>query len=71
MNNLPSKEKYIMFLEPKYFKKHIFKTIYNKILNRLKNKGIPSIRGSGRGEQFVKTIVEVPRKLNNKQNLDY
>ena len=40
MSLLPSKEKYIMFLETKYFKKHIFKTIYNKILKRIKNKGI-------------------------------
>jgi hypothetical protein len=40
MSLLPSKEKYIMFLEAKYFKKHIFKTIYNKILKKLKNKGI-------------------------------
>ena len=38
--SLPSKEKYIMFLENKYFKKHIFKSIYNKILKKLKNKGI-------------------------------
>jgi hypothetical protein len=40
MSLLPSKEKYIMFLELKYFKKHIFKTVYNKIIKRLKNKGI-------------------------------
>jgi hypothetical protein len=40
MSLLPSKEKYIMFLESKYFKKHLFKTIYNKIIKRLKNKGI-------------------------------
>ena len=38
--SLPSKEKYIMFLDTKYFKKHIFKTAYNKILKRIKNKGI-------------------------------
>jgi len=34
---------------------------------RLKNKGIPYLRGNGRGDQFVRTIVEVPKKLNEKQ----
>jgi len=34
---------------------------------RLRNKGITSLRGNGRGDQFVKTIVEVPKKLNEKQ----
>ena len=40
MSLLPSKEKYIMFLEDKYLIKHIFKSVYNKIMKRLKNKGI-------------------------------
>ncbi len=40
MSSIPSKEKYIMFLENKFFRKNIFKSIYNKILKRLKNKGI-------------------------------
>ena len=34
---------------------------------RLRNKGIPHLRGGGRGDQFVKTVIEVPRKLNEKQ----
>lgn len=34
---------------------------------RLKAKGIPFIRGNGRGDQYVKVVVEVPRKLNEKQ----
>lgn len=34
---------------------------------RLKGKGIPYIRGNGRGDQFVKVNVEVPVKLNEKQ----
>jgi molecular chaperone DnaJ len=37
---------------------HIFK---------LKGKGIPYLRGSGRGDLFLKVRVEVPRKLNEKQ----
>jgi len=33
----------------------------------LKNKGIPSVRGYGRGDQYVKVKVVVPKKLNDKQ----
>lgn len=34
---------------------------------RLKGKGITYIRGGGRGDQYIKVNVEVPRKLNEKQ----
>jgi len=34
---------------------------------RLKSKGIPFLRGNGRGDQYVKINVEVPKKLNEKQ----
>jgi molecular chaperone DnaJ len=34
---------------------------------RLRGKGIPYLRGSGRGDQYVKVIVEVPKKLNENQ----
>lgn len=34
---------------------------------RLKNKGIPFLRGSGRGDQYVKVNIEVPKKLKEKQ----
>jgi molecular chaperone DnaJ len=34
---------------------------------RLKNKGIPHIRGYGRGDQYVKVFVEVPKNLSDKQ----
>lgn len=34
---------------------------------RLKDKGIPRIRGNGRGDQYVKIIVEIPKRLNEKQ----
>lgn len=34
---------------------------------RLKEKGIPKIRGNSRGDQYVKVIVEVPTKLNDAQ----
>lgn len=34
---------------------------------RLKGKGIPSIRGYSRGDQYVKVNVKVPRRLNEEQ----
>ncbi len=34
---------------------------------RLRGKGIPFLRGSGRGDQYVKVQVEVPKKLNDRQ----
>jgi molecular chaperone DnaJ len=34
---------------------------------RIRGKGIPYIRGTGRGDQFIKVVVEVPKKLNEKQ----
>ena len=34
---------------------------------KLKGKGIPHLNGRGRGDQYVKVTVEVPRNLNNKQ----
>lgn len=34
---------------------------------RLKNKGIPYVNGRGRGDQYVKVIVEIPKKLSKAQ----
>ncbi|MGO1043962.1 molecular chaperone DnaJ [Clostridioides difficile] len=34
---------------------------------RLKEKGIPRIRGNSRGDQYIKVVVEIPKKLNDKQ----
>lgn len=34
---------------------------------RLKGKGIPHLRGNGRGDQYVKVEIDVPKKLNDKQ----
>ncbi len=34
---------------------------------RLKGKGIPDLRGSGRGDQYVRVSIEVPTRLNEKQ----
>jgi molecular chaperone DnaJ len=34
---------------------------------RLKNKGIPALYGSGRGDQFVTVVVETPKNLTSEQ----
>lgn len=34
---------------------------------RLKGKGVPNLRGFGKGDQLVKVTVEVPRRLNSRQ----
>ena len=34
---------------------------------RLKGKGVPRVNGHGRGDQYVKVIVDVPKSLNDKQ----
>ncbi len=34
---------------------------------KVKGKGIPFIRGNGRGDQYIKVNIEVPKKLNEKQ----
>ena len=34
---------------------------------RLRNKGIPALRGGGRGDQLVRVRVEVPKKLTHEQ----
>ena len=40
INSLPTNEKYIMFLNPHFFKKSFFKSIYQKLVDKLENKGI-------------------------------
>jgi curved DNA-binding protein len=34
---------------------------------RMKGYGVPGLKGSGKGDQFVKISVEVPKKLNDRQ----
>ena len=34
---------------------------------RLKGKGVPRVNSSGRGDQYVKVIVDIPKNLNEKQ----
>lgn len=34
---------------------------------RLKGKGVPRVNSSGRGDQFVKVVVDIPKKLTDKE----
>ena len=36
-------------------------------LFRLKGKGVPRVNSSGRGDQIVRVIVDIPKNLNEKQ----
>jgi hypothetical protein len=65
--SLPSKEKYIMFLENKYFKKNIFKSVYNKIVKRLKNKGIVLFEI----ETAVEKLKILHKNINRKCNITF
>lgn len=35
---------------------------------RLRGKGVPRVNGHGRGDEYVKIIVDIPKSLNEKQN---
>ncbi len=37
------------------------------VVFRLRNKGVPYINGRGRGDQYVRVLLEVPRNLSGKQ----
>ncbi len=39
----------------------------NGTVFRIKGKGLPSIRGSGVGDEHVKVVIEIPKKLSKKQ----
>lgn len=50
-----------------YVKYHIPEGTQTDTVFKLKGKGIPSLRGMGRGEQHVKVKVEVPKNLSQRQ----
>jgi len=55
--SLPTNERYVIFLLPKYFTKSFFNKIYQRILNSLENKGV-----------LVFNIKETIKKLKDIQN---
>jgi molecular chaperone DnaJ len=45
----------------------ISKGTQNGKLFRLRGKGVPHLRGFGRGDQIVRVLVKIPTNLNKKQ----
>jgi molecular chaperone DnaJ len=45
----------------------ILRGTQNGAIFRLKGKGIPNLRGYGRGDQIIETVVKIPVNLNKKQ----
>ena len=66
MNKLPTNEKFVIFLNPRYFKTSFFKSFYDKLKENLENKGITiyNIKTS------VKEIKKQYEENNNKLLFD-
>ena len=62
MNKLPTNEKYVLFLNTRYFKKSIFKSFYDKLKENLENKGITIFN--------IKITVKEIKKLNEETELN-
>ncbi len=58
--NLPTNQKYVLFLHPRYFKNSIFKSIYKRIKKNLENKGIVVFN--------INNAIAELHKLENKKN---
>ncbi len=63
MNKLPTNEKFIIFLNPRYFKTSIFKSFYDKLKENLENKGITIYN--------IKTTVKELKKNMKKILINY
>ena len=48
-------------------KVNITRGTQNGAIFRLKGKGIPNVRGYGRGDQIIETMVKIPVNLSKKQ----
>lgn len=46
---------------------HIHEGTQHGDVFKLKNKGVPSVHGHGKGDQFVKACIEIPRNLTSEQ----
>lgn len=67
MSKLPNNEKYIMFLQPIYFKKHYFNSTYKKIKRDLENKGIILFNI----QTFNTELKFLHKKIKNKYNITF
>ncbi len=62
MNKIPTNEKYVLFLNPRYFKASFFKSFYDKLKENLENKGITIYN--------IKTAVKEIKRLTEEQKIN-
>ena len=62
MSRIPNNEKFVIFLNPCYFKSSFFKSFYNKLRDNLENKGITVYN--------IKTAVKEIRKLTDESKIN-
>ncbi len=62
MNKLPTNEKFVIFLNPRYFKTSFFKSFYDKLKENLENKGITIYN--------IKTSVKEIKKITEENQLN-
>lgn len=58
MNKIPTNEKFVIFLNPRYFTPSIFKSFYDKLKENLENKGITIYNIKTSVKEIKKTIEE-------------
>lgn len=62
MNKIPNNEKFVIFLNPRYFKPSFFKSFYDKLKENLENKGITIYN--------IKTVVKEIKKLTEEKQIN-
>jgi len=62
MNKLPTNEKFVIFLNPRYFKASFFKSFYDKLKENLENKGVTIYNIKPTVKEIKKTIEEHSNK---------
>jgi hypothetical protein len=62
MNKIPSNEKFVIFLNPRYFKSSFFKSFYDRLKENLENKGISIYNIKTTVKEIKKSIEEHSNK---------
>ena len=62
MDKIPTNEKFVIFLNPRYFKPSFFKSFYDKLKENLENKGISIYNIKTTVKEIKKSIEEHSNK---------
>ncbi len=62
MDKIPTNEKFVIFLNPRYFKSSFFKSFYDKLKENLENKGISIYNIKTTVKEIKKSIEERSNK---------